>query len=109
MRALPPPIMAAQLTIGKSMDLRMANFMYALLTPAAGEGICISVTISSGARTVDPGTVISQNFSASINLLLVLILAFSATRAGAVSLGLTAKHILTAPKMEWYRLSPAMA
>jgi hypothetical protein len=41
----------------------------------------------------------SQGFSASIVRLLVTILAFKATRAGAVSLGLTAAQDLTRPKM----------
>ena len=81
----------------------------ALFTPAAGVGIWISETISSAARTVDPGTTISQNCSESITRLFVLIFAFNATSAGAVSLGFTARQYFTPPKIEWYLLSPAMA
>src|SRR5512139_1647596 len=98
MRGAPPPTMTAQLTIGKSIDLRMANLRKALLAPAGGAGTWISVMISSGASTVLTGTLTSKKFSAGMGRLLVTILASRAIRAGATSLGWTAMHILTAPK-----------
>jgi hypothetical protein len=38
MRDAPPPTRTAQFTIGKSIDLRMANFRKALFAPAGGAG-----------------------------------------------------------------------
>jgi len=47
-------IIAAQLTIGKSIDFLIANFRKALLAPLEGSGTWTSVTISSASRTVVP-------------------------------------------------------
>src|SRR5512139_3060965 len=100
MRGAPPPTMTAQLTIGKSIDLRMANLRKALLAPAGGAGTWISVMISPGRRTVLPGNLTSKKFSALILRVFVTMLAFNAMRAGAMSLGWTAMHLLTLPKIE---------
>jgi hypothetical protein len=75
--------MTAQLTIGKSMDLRRANLRNALDEPAAGSGTCIPVTISSALSTVVLTGLTSKNFSASMVRLEVTILASKATSAGA--------------------------
>ena len=45
-RGAPPPTITAQFTIGKSIDLRMANLRKALFAPAGGAGTRISVMIS---------------------------------------------------------------
>ena len=65
-----------------------------------GVGTWISVMISPGARTVLPGTLTSKKFSALILRVLVTTVAFKAMRAGAISLGWTAMHLLTLPKIE---------
>src|SRR5512141_1766899 len=100
MRTVFPATSVAQFTTAKSNDLRIAILRKALLAFAAGVGIWISVMISSLASTVLPGTLTSQKSCAATVRLDVTILASSATSAGAVSLGLTATHPFTAPKIE---------
>src|SRR5512139_371973 len=75
-------IIAAQLTMGKSMDFLMANLRKALLGPFGGAGTSISVMISSGSRTVVLATSTWKSLSTFKRRFDVTTLAFRAMRAG---------------------------
>ncbi len=95
---------AEQFTNAKSTDFLYAIFIKLLFAFSTGVGTKIFVTISLRSRIVEPAPFSAlKNSSIGICRLVVVTTALSATRAGAVSLGLTAMHLQTAPKIEWKR------
>ena len=73
--------------MGKSIDFLIANLKNALLATLAGRGMLISITISSLSSIVVPETFTAKKSSAATSRFEVLMPAFKAISAGAVSLG----------------------